>query len=268
MIKAFVNGKWDQIPADHLQVGSFSFAFEPGLFETFRTIDHKPVFLNLHLDRLYLSAQKIDLDIQFSKFEIFEIVQTVVNSFSDSNQLLRILAVPNNIIVYTVPLAIDETIYHGVKAITVNAKRSSPAIKSTKYRTCLSAWEKARELDCFEAILTDSMNDVFEGSRSNIFWVKDGKIFTRQFDILPGITREIIISKSLYPVSFGQLNVANLESIDELFITNSVSGVVPISQVNSSIIRNSKVGEITKKILNDYTKWILNGNENENLILV
>jgi branched-chain amino acid aminotransferase len=140
--------------------------------------------------------------------------------------------------------------------MTVFASRNTPTIKSTNYRTCLGAWEKAQGAGCFEAILTDEMGEVFEGSRSNVFWIKSGELFTRQYDILPGITRQIILSKFSCPVNFGNLNVTDFKLIDELFITNSGSGIVPISHVNGSIIGNGAVGEITRNLLNDYTKWI------------
>ncbi len=256
MIKVLINGKWGFVPDRHLQIGGVSFVYESGLYETFRTLNYKPVFLNPHIDRLYQTAQKTGLKIHFSREELRGMIHTVVSDSSESNQRVRILAVPEYLIIYTSPLNIDEAIYDGVKVMTVYASRKTPAIKTTNYQTCLSAWEKAQGAGCFEAILTDDNGDVFEGSRSNVFWIKSGELFTRQYDILPGITRQIVISKSSCPVAFGNLNVTDFKLIDELFITHSGSGIVPVSHVNGSKIGNGTVGDIIRNLLNDYTKWI------------
>ncbi len=262
MIKALINGKWKFVPDEHLQIGGASFAYESGLYETFRTLNYKPVFLEQHLNRLFQSARIIGLKIEFSREGLYRMVQSVVSDFFESDQRVRILAVPGYLIIYTSPLNLDEAIYNGVKAITVNAKRNTPAIKSTNCQICLSAYENAQGAGCFEAILTDDKGDVFEGSRSNVFWIKNEKIFTRQNNILPGITRQIIISKFSSPVTFGNLNVTDFNQIDELFITNSGSGIVPVSHVNGSIIGNGNVGEITKNLLDDYIHWIREDIEN------
>lgn len=256
MIKALINGKWELVPDKHLQIGTASFAYKSGLYETLRTLNYQPVFFNPHMDRLYQTAQKTNLKILFSRSKLLDMVNTVIAEFSEPDQRIRILAVPDYLILYTSSLNIDSSIYDGVKVITVHASRNTPDIKTTNYQICLSAWKKAQELHCFEAILTDNKGDVFEGSRSNIFWIKNKKLFTRQCEILPGITRQIIISKFSNPVEFGNLNVTDFKQIDECFITNSGSGVVPVSHVNDSRIGNGAVGEITRILLNDYTKWI------------
>ena len=51
MIKALINNQWESIPKEILQLGAETFAYETGLYETFRTLDHRPVFLEPHLDR-------------------------------------------------------------------------------------------------------------------------------------------------------------------------------------------------------------------------
>ena len=59
MIKALVNGHWETYENNELQPGTDLFNFGTGLYETFRTLKHKPVFLKPHLDRLFDSAKKI-----------------------------------------------------------------------------------------------------------------------------------------------------------------------------------------------------------------
>ena len=58
MTKALINNQWEFIPKENLQLGTDTFSFSSGLYETFRTLDFKPVFLQAHLDRLFRSADQ------------------------------------------------------------------------------------------------------------------------------------------------------------------------------------------------------------------
>jgi branched-subunit amino acid aminotransferase/4-amino-4-deoxychorismate lyase len=252
MIKALINNKWDTIPTENLQIGSKTFAFKSGLYETFRTLNHKLSFIEPHLDRLFKSAENTGLKIQYTRMEILEMVGHCISEYHEPNQRVRILAIPEKLIIYTSSLDLDISIYAGVSTITVKGIRETPNIKTTNYKVCLDAWKQARIKACFEAIMTNEDGYVFEGSRSNIFWVKNGKLFTRKDNILPGVTRQIIIALSPILVLFGHLNQNEFKSLDELFLTNSGSGIVPITRVNNEIISNGKPGFITNKLQGYY----------------
>jgi branched-chain amino acid aminotransferase len=97
----------------------------------------------------------------------------------------------------------------------------------------------------------------FEGSRSNLFWITNKKLFTREGDILPGITRQTIIDRSPFPIEFGILNLSEIIDIDECFLTNSGSGIIPVTQINGGNIGDGSVGTVTKQLLAQYNNWIL-----------
>ena len=258
MINALINNQWESIPEKDLQPGSDSFAFGTGLYETFRTLNHKPVFLEPHLDRLFKSAQAIDLRIAFSQNEIVKMIARVVQQFDDPNQRVRILAVAEKIIIYTSSLNLDPSIYKGVSTITVPALRKTPEIKTTDYTTCLEAYKIAENNDCFETILLDKNNQVLEGSRSNVFWIQGEKLFTRDGDVLPGVTRQTVISRSPFSIFYEQLNQLDFDQVNEIFLTNSGSGIIPVVKVNSIQIGTGKPGPITVELLKLYDGWLNN----------
>ena len=257
MIKALINNQWESIPKENLQLGTDTFSFSPGLYETFRTLDFKPVFLQPHLDRLFSSANRIGLNIEFTQSDILDMLSKVIHDFHDPNQRVRILAVPNKLIVYTSYLNLDPSIYNGVSAITFKASREHPEIKTTDYQSCLTAWRVAVDAGCFEAILMDGNGILYEGSRSNLFWVKNKKLFTRKENVLPGTTRHIIINHSSVSIQYNTLNSLDLSNIDEFFITNSGSGIIPVTRINDKNIGNGSVGIITRQLLSQYNKWML-----------
>ena len=257
MIKALINNQWESIPKENLQLGTDTFSFLSGLYETFRTLDFKPVFLQAHLDRLFRSADQIGLNIDYSKLDISNMLSKVIHDFQDPNQRVRILAVPNKLIVYTSYLNLDPSIYNGVSVITIEASREQPEIKTTDYHACLTAWRAAVDAGCFEAILMDDNGILYEGSRSNLFWVKDEKLFTRKEDVLPGTTRQIIINHSSVLIQYNTLNNMDLSNIDEFFLTNSGSGIIPVTRINDKNIGNGDVGIITRQLLSQYNEWML-----------
>ena len=257
MVNALTNNKWESIPKENLQLGAETFAYETGLYETFRTLNHHPVFLEPHLDRLFNSAKLTQLKIEYTQQEIWEMIQEIIEKFPNPNQRVRILAVPKKLILYTSSLELNNLIYKGVSVITVETNRVHPEIKTTDYRTCLTAWKSANDSRCFEAILIDKNGILFEGSRSNIFWIINKKLFTRKKDVLPGITRQTIINRSSFPVEFGILKKSGISKIDECFLTNSGSGIIPVTHFNGEKIGNGSVGEITNQLLKQYNEWMV-----------
>ena len=126
------------------------------------------------------------------------------------------------------------------------------------YTTCLEAYKIAEENDCFEAILLDKNNQVLEGSRSNVFWVQGERLFTREGDVLPGVTRQNVILGSPFPLFYGLLNQFDFDQLNEIFLTNSGSGIIPVVKVNSIQIGTGKPGPITVELLKVYDGWLNN----------
>ena len=258
MINALVNGHWKLYDTEQLQPGSDLFDFETGLYETFRTLKHKPIFLKPHLDRLFDSAKQIGLKIFFNREEIEDMIEEVIDQFNEPDQRARILLVPQKLIIYTTALNLDLKIYKGVFTKTVSTLRKNPHIKTTDHKDCLNAYYNAQKNNCFDAILLDGNNIALEGSRSNVFWIRDNSLFTRRLDVLPGVTRQTIISNSPFPVQFEEINLFDLVRSDELFLTNSGSGIIPVIKVNSTQISNGRPGPITRELLKLYDIWLKN----------
>jgi len=256
MIRALVNTEWKLIKKKSLELGAATFDYEAGLYETFRTLNYRPIFLEAHIKRLLSGVQKLGLIITYSKREISIMAEKVIKDFPEPEQRVRILAVPNNLILYSEALNFDSAIYRGVKTITVNTKRLRPELKTTDYAACLKAWKKARRAEAFEALLIDQKNNIYEGSRSNIFWVRAKKLFTRETDVLPGVTRQIIISQLSPRTKYGILSIKDLRGIDELFITNSGSGIVPVIEVEDQIVGLGMAGPVYRKLLDHYESLI------------
>ncbi len=81
-----------------------------------------------------------------------------------------------------------------------------------------------------------------EGTRSNIFFVKDGHLYTPSLEsgCLAGIRRRIVIEKALeltIPFSEGVYYPEDLLNADEVFLTNSLMDVMPVRELEEKVFR-------------------------------
>ena len=106
MIKALVNNSWELFDIDELQPGTSVFNFETGLYETLRTKDHKPILLKPHLDRLFNSARSTSLKPPFHRKKVESMIVKVIESSPEPDQRVRVLLVPDKVIIYTMPLRV------------------------------------------------------------------------------------------------------------------------------------------------------------------
>jgi branched-subunit amino acid aminotransferase/4-amino-4-deoxychorismate lyase len=120
-------------------------------------------------------------------------------------------------------------------------ERTHPEAKALPYHKEYEAHEKAVLQGCAEAILINTRNEVTEGAYSNVFWMKDGVLFTRENDVLQGITRAKVIEnakKESIPFQFAIITKEELLTMDEVFITSSLRGIVPVAEIDGV-----KIGE-------------------------
>lgn len=257
MIRSLVDNTWQLIPDEQLLIGGEKFAFGNGVYETLRTMNFIPVFYQEHSNRLIATIKHLQIAFAITPQELKKAVLRVISDFDEPNQRLRIIINNAHWIIYTSPLNLDQRIYKGVKVLTVSAVRSRAELKTTDYSAYLNAWQQAQQNHCFEAVLCDHNDQITEGSRSNIFWVKNRTLFTRENEVLPGITRHIVLKLFNNKVNYSSCSRNELIKMDEVFLTNSGSGIIPVIAVNEKTIGKGAPGEYTKTIKEHYDRHMI-----------
>lgn len=223
-----------------------------GVFETLRTHNHTPLQTKEHINRLFHSAKQIDLKPKYSKEIITQQLNKVINKSPHKNQRIKIMALEKELIIISVPLKINKKIYEGVSCKSIECIRSLPEVKSISYLSSYLSHERATKEGYFDAILTDKNGEVFEGAYSNIFWFEENILCTRKTEILPGITRESVIKLSPYKIKFKTITIKELKKKNEVFLTTSVSGIVPIIKIDKTKIGNGNPGQNTKQLITKF----------------
>ena len=103
--------------------------------------------------------------------------------------------------------------------------------------------------------LNNNKNQITEGATSNIFVVVENKIYTPKLScgLLNGIVRQYIISN--YDVIESEIDLEFLNNTDEIFLTNSLFGIMSVSNLEKKIFKSQKLG---KNILQNYKKYLGN----------
>jgi branched-subunit amino acid aminotransferase/4-amino-4-deoxychorismate lyase len=124
--------------------------------------------------------------------------------------------------------------------------------------------KEAKNKSFDEAIILNNRGFIAEGSRSNIFLVKDNRIFTPALECgcLDGITRRVIFDlaqKHNLKIQGGNFTPQDLRESDEAFLSNSLIGVMPAVSVDKYPIGKGRVGRITKFFMSKYHLLLKNG---------
>ncbi|CDQ41691.1 MULTISPECIES: D-amino-acid transaminase [Virgibacillus] len=246
------------------------YQFGDGIYEVIGVYDGAFFLLDEHLQRLKRSAKEIQLSLPYELTELKEkLVELVsLNVLTDGVVYLQITrgeaerwhhfpheSVTPILIAYTkIEETLDEASKNGASAVlTEDIRWLRCDIKTLNLLPNVIAKQKAVENNAVEAIL--HRGDVItEASASNVFMVKDGKVFTHPANnyILNGITRQKVLElcdKLQITVQEEAFTIHDLLAADELFITATKLDIVPIIQVDNQPIGSEIPGETTKKII-------------------
>ena len=270
----YINGLFWTIDKANVSVLDRGFTYGDGLFETMRSYSGKIFRLECHLDRLLQSARSIFIDLPMTKNEIRSAINTSIQINMLSNSIVRITITrgeqdpginidynaPPTVVIFARPLEhIPEKIYKngvGIKLYKnsgIQIQGISNQIKSCNYLSNILLRERGIKEGCFESILLDHNNNITEGTISNVFIIKNNQLKTPHVNefVLSGITRQAILDICREnSISFMEDTITekNMQEADEIFLTNSVIGVLPVSQINHQKLKNTIPGPITKKI--------------------
>jgi branched-chain amino acid aminotransferase len=237
-----------------------------GVFDLMRTFNGEPLFIREHVERLRHSADELGLHFPWSSDAIEGIVlKTLEKNTHLPDAAIRIVvtggpsndfSTPQNeprllVMVSDVPTPPAEWYTEGVKIVTVVTERFKPGVKSINYIPATIAMDKARQAGAVEAIYLDRTNRVLEGTTSNIFAFINGTLVTPGSEILSGITRRVTldVGKALFPTEIRDLHLDELLDADEVFITGTNKGLVPVRRVNDRRIGTEIPGRQTRAVM-------------------
>ncbi|MCL6451676.1 MAG: D-amino-acid transaminase [Acetobacteraceae bacterium] len=274
--KVFLNGDWVDYAQAVVPVEDRGLMFADGIYEVIRVYNGKVFQLGPHLDRLFMGAAELRINLHYRREELERILARTVefNGLENGGLYLQVTrgVSPRG---HAFPAASTPTVFalthegHGPPARPGDGRpvEGSPAITAPDNRFGLCyvktvgllpnvlARQQAQEAGAREAILVrDGL--VTEASSSNVFAVIGGTLYTHPLaNILPGITRDIVLRLAArlgIPVREIAVPIGHLRRADEVFITGTMTEVEPVVSLDGRPVADGKPGPVTLRLFEAY----------------
>lgn len=232
------------------------------IYEVVRVNNGKVLFLEAHLKRMEKTFELMKKVFSYEYNKIGEYLYRVIcaNDNCDGNIKITFNMDEDVMKVFYInhSYPTDEMYKNGVKTILYHGERNNPNAKIVDKEFREKVTVEIKKADAFEAILVDDNGYITEGSKSNIFLIKENKLFTSKVEtVLPGVTRgEIIKNAKEANIDFEEKNIkyTELDKIDAMFISGTSTGIVPICSVGN--IEMDFENHIMRKLMEIYSKNI------------
>ncbi len=231
-----------------LECSNFDFNSVPenlSVYEVIHLIDGVPLFLEDHLGRLMTSIQLINRkpDISFLGIanEIYQVSEQ--NKFSNGNvkvvcNFLPKKNAPDLILIFFVPHQYPEKekYLEGFKLQSLVMERPNPNAKVINATLTQEVFDLKAQNDVDEILLVNHNNIITEGSKSNIFFVREDEILTAGRElVLAGITRDKVIEICKHNgivCKETKIHFEELSKMSGAFITGTSPKIMPVNRIN------------------------------------
>ena len=279
-LKVYINGTLYNKEDAKVSVYDHGFLYGDGVFEGMRSYAGSVFRMKEHLDRLWDSAKKIQLEIPMTKAQMSDAVTATLAANEIEDGYIRLVISrgagtlgldPNkcptpNIVIITdfITLYPAEFYQNGLEIVTAKTIRNHPGaldprIKSLNYLNNILAKIEGLAAGCVETLMLNYKGEVAECTGDNIFIVNDGKLLTPPVEagVLEGITRGAVMELAAadgVDVVESTMTLEEVYSAEEVFLTGSAAEIVPVIKVDGNQIGNGAPGVLTRRIADLYTQ--------------
>jgi branched-chain amino acid aminotransferase len=251
---------------DYFRLMNYSNRNKTVIYEVVRVIDKKLLFIEDHLDRFVQSFKLSKSYLGITKKEIYnQLINLIeVNNLDFGNikfeVQIDVQTYKQDFLAYIIPhyYPTQDEYLRGVNVSVLKATRNNPNVKKLDPSIRELSNQLIKNKQVFEVVLVNEYNFVTEGSRSNIFMIKDGVVQTPQNeDILPGITRQKVIKIcNDLTIKCFQTNILlqDVFTMDAVFLTGTSPKVLPVKNIDDQSFNTNN--PILKAIKGQYDQLV------------
>lgn len=263
---ALYNGEFIEYDDFNIHVSDLAIQRGFGIFDFFKVVQGKPIFLKEHLARFKNSAKEMGLAIAFTDEALIQQIMALLEKnnlpFSGVKMILTggystdsfSLGEPNLLIIQQTFKINKEAQENGIKVMTVAHQRQLPQIKTIDYLMAIKTLP-AMEANGAQDILYYNAESVTECPRANFFIVNaKGEIKTPEKNMLSGISRQHLLefSKMGFSVKVGDIPLAEIYQATEAFITSTTKNILPVTAIDDCVFGDGKPGPITRLLIQEF----------------
>ena len=229
--------------------------------------------LDDHITRFQRSVEKLHLTLPFDEAEMRRVLHRCVALTGLQDAYVEMAATrgepppgsrdprlaKHTFFAFAIPfvwLMRPERFEPGLKAIVATRPRIPSAsvdarVKNYHWQDLTAGLFEAYERGAETPILLDIEGNVAEGPGFNVFVVKGGRISTPESNVLEGITRKTVLDLAAdlqSPVRVAKVARAELEGADEIFLSSTAGGIMPVTALDGRRLGNGTPGPVTRRI--------------------
>jgi len=264
------------VPAEdaRIPVLDHGFLFGDSVYDVIRTANRRPFMMAEHLERLRASGALIYLEIPWSDVEIAERIALLHEKLGDVEAYFRIVATrgvgplallptgcdePGLYISWRELMTYPEAFYsEGCSVWIVSRQRNSqqaldPRAKTGNYLNNMLGLVEARREGADDALFLNADGELTEATTSNLWIVEGQRIVTPPLGagLLAGITRDWLFATSETVIE-ETVSRDRLVGADEVFLTGTVKGIMPVTRVDGEPVGSGVPGWVTRRVADRY----------------
>ena len=254
-----VEGSLQRTAMARPSLDAVSLGLPEGAYTTMRTYGgYRVVGLQSHLERvrdsLSLMGSTRAVDLTELRGAIAEVIER--EGYPDVRLRLTVPLVGGQVLIACEPWQTypPELYSQGVRCTTVELAREQPRAKTTAFIAPSRAAKQHADPGVHELLRRDAGGRLLEGATSNFFAVLGGTLRTAEEGVLPGVTRELVLSlvDDLVAIVREPIAMTDLPAISEAFITSSTREVVPVIEIDGLASGDRRPGPVARELLARY----------------
>ena len=281
-IQIYIDGQFFPRTDAKVSVMDSGYLLGDGVWEGIRLYNNHLIHLEKHLERLYEGAETIQMDIGISKSEMKSAIEkTLKKNEMISDVHIRLIVSrgikstpyqhpkvtighPTIVIIPEYKKPSPELRIKGITLGTVKTIRNNltqdPRVNSLSKHNCIAACIEADKMGVDEGLMLDPDGYVSTCNSTNFFMIKNNEVWTSNGQhCLNGVTRHSVINickKKQVPIKEKQFSINEVHKADEVFVTGTFAGIIPVRSVDGNTIGNGTRGPLTEKLQTWYERDI------------
>jgi 4-amino-4-deoxychorismate lyase len=269
----YLNGEFVKSTEAKISPFDHGYMYGLGIFETFRIYNGHPFLLDDHLKRLRSGCKELNIDWNKSTEFIFKNITHLLDLNGWENAYIRLNVSAGNgqiglqtesftdptEIIYAKELPVQQNVVKK-EGVILETRRNSPEtsfrLKTHHFLNNVIGKREVGNSSTKEGLFLTDEDYLAEGVTSNLFWTSQRTLYTPSLDtgILNGITRQYILRLAKVfniPIQIDKYRVDSLLAADEVFLTNSIQEIVPVTKISNMSYPGEK-GNITSSLITKY----------------
>lgn len=270
---AYIDGDYRAMSEAKISILDWGFLRSDATYDVVHVWQRRFFRLDKHLERFQNSVERLHMTLPFDCEGLVDVLKECVRRSGLDDAYVEMICTRgisptfsrdprdavNTFIAFTIPfgwVANEEQRVRGLNLSISDIPRIppqsvDPTVKNYHWLDFVAGLYGAYEQEAENVVLVDLEGNISEGPGFNLFAVKDGRAVTPKNGVLEGITRATTLELCCelnVDATLGTLTVDAMRSAEEVFITSTAGGIMPVTQLDGKPVGDGLPGPVTQRL--------------------